>query len=239
MPMSTDPADQHAEDGDDVGDHLGGLERGLRLGRQATDGVAIGVAVAADVVAGTAGSANCAHKELQWIAGDETGPSPVHQLRSESCPETRENERGLGASCRLHHPARRRGQTCVRMLTHQGLEHLFVLSRVPARGRGEARVDGHHRDHAVSRRPARRPWAVSNGRSGRRRDRDRPGDRRALPLRALPAAAVLRRQPQVDSILRAERRGGSPARSRCAPYAAAALTAERSEDIPASQDAIS
>ena len=61
-------------------------------------------------------------------------------------------------------------------------------------------------DHPVPRRPAARPRPVPAARPGRQRDRRRPRDRRAVPLRQVAPAAVLRRHAQARALQGAERR---------------------------------
>ena len=81
-----------------------------------------------------------------------------------------------------------------------------LAARAPAGRRGARGMSKRH-DHALPRRPAPRPRAVHACRPGRRRDRARPQGRRAVPVRALSAQAVLRRHPQGHRLHRAERSG--------------------------------
>ncbi|CAA9471109.1 MAG: zinc finger, CDGSH-type domain protein, partial [uncultured Solirubrobacteraceae bacterium] len=77
--------------------------------------------------------------------------------------------------------------------------------------RDGARRSGHH---PVSRRPAAGARSRADHRSGRQPDRARSRDRRAVSLRQVPDAAVLRRDPQAGSLPGAERRrAGSRLRS--------------------------
>ena len=77
------------------------------------------------------------------------------------------------------------------------------------RRRGEASGHGRGDHHPVSRRAAARARAVQAARPGR--ERDRPGPRRdgrAVPLRQIAAAAVLRRLAQDRALPRPERARG-------------------------------
>ena len=116
------------------------------------------------------------------------------------------------------------------------------LTRQPRAPRLGSRSTGHDRSrhagsphHPLPRRPADRARPVSPRGPGRQPDRRRPRDDRAVSLRQVAHAAVLRRHAQARALPRAERRAESRPRPRLRRAAPRRSGGERLDSSPRSE----